>query len=792
MDLFTRHTQNNFDWWAVLALTLTVFLLPFFFIPSQMFPVQFTKTLVLFIGVLLAFVAFVLGRLKDGTLTIPRSYLLLSVWLLPLAYGLSALVSGGGFSLSFTGRQFEVDTFSYVIVAALLTTLVSILFKEKEHILRAYAAILASFAIVALFQVARLFIGPEFLSFGIFTDGTGNLVGKWYDLAIFAGFVAVLSLTTLESLALRGVAKWALYLLMLISLFLLAIINFSPVWYVIAVFSLGFFMASLLRGLMRSHHGTEGVHMTARGMKQVSPSALAVLVISVLFIFAGAGISQSLSTSFGISHLEARPSWQSTMEIAQATLSTNPLFGSGPNTFVGQWLQFKQDSINLTPFWNLDFIAGIGLVPTSFITTGLVGGFAWLLFLGLFVFVGVRSVMRIVGEDPLAYFATLSSFIGAAYFWILTVVYVPNVVVLSLAFLLTGLLIASLRHYPATMEATELHFARDPRVGFVTVFVFTLMLLGAFGSLYVVGVRYVSASYFQRALIAGNIEGSLSNAKVLIQNALALSNMDQFHVFAASVNLAEMQKIVGATEGEPEALRAQFQTELAEAVQHAQAATAISPVNYQNWTMLGNVYRSVVPLKLEGAYDNAKAAYERARTLAPKDPSVPFLLSQLEIANSNPTAARAYLDEALKLKPNYLDAIFLAAQLELNAGDVAKAITSVEAAALFEPNNPVIFYQLGLLYFGNNEIDKSIPAFERAVSLSPTYSNARYFLGLGYSRTNQTEKAIAQFEEVQRLNPDNTEVAGIIDNLRSGVNPLPNVEENPVKTGDGQPVEEDV
>jgi hypothetical protein len=35
MDLLTRHTHNKFDWWAVIVLTITVFLLPFFVFPTR-------------------------------------------------------------------------------------------------------------------------------------------------------------------------------------------------------------------------------------------------------------------------------------------------------------------------------------------------------------------------------------------------------------------------------------------------------------------------------------------------------------------------------------------------------------------------------------------------------------------------------------------------------------------------------------------------------------------------------------------------------------------------------------
>lgn len=791
MDLLTRHTQNKFDWWAVIVLTLTVFLLPFFVFPTQALPVQFTKTFIVFLGVLVAAILYMLARLKDGTLMIPRSYVLLAVWFLPLAYGLSALLSGSSFSLSFTGRQFEVDTFAYIVIAALGTTLVALLFKEKEHILRAYAAFVIAFAILSLYQGIRLLAGADTLSFGIFTDGTGNLVGKWNDYGIFLGFIAVLSLVTLESLSLRAMPKIALYALLAISLFFLAVVNFSPIWYMLGIIALGFFMASVMRSMTHTEHGYGEAQMTPRGMKHVSVVALVVLALSILFIFAGARINQNLTEYYGISYLEARPSWQSTISIGKSTLAENVLFGSGPNTFVEQWLKYKELAINATPFWNIDFIAGIGLIPTSFVTTGLIGGLAWVMFLLVFFVVGVRSMLRVAGDDPLAYYATLAAFLSASYFWVMSIVYVPNVVILTFAFFATGLFVAALRHYPSALPDMHILFARDSRMGFVTVFAFTLFLLGAFGSLYGVGVRYLSAASFQEALIEGNINGSIANAKVITQQAIDLANIDQYHVYAASLRLNEMQRLV-TSEGEAEQLRQEFQANLAEAVAHARAATEANPSNYQNWLMLGNVYRAVVPLKLEGAAANAKSAYEMAKTLAPRDPSIPFTIAQLAALSEDVPGTKQYIEEALALKPNYLDAIFLKAQIALNEGEVKAAITSVESAAIFEPTNPVIFYQLGLLYYGDNQIEKAIPAFMRAVEINGTYSNARYFLGLALYQLKDTAASLAQFKEVEKLNPDNMDVKTIIRNLESGLPPLPQSTPNPVTSSPSQPVEEEV
>lgn len=791
MDLLTMFRERNaFLSASLIVLVLTVFLLPVIFLPSLSAPFQLTKTLVFMGGVLLSLVLAILGWLKEGSLSFPKSLLLGVVWLLPIAYLLSALLSGGDPAQSLVGTQFGTDTFAFIVVAALLTTLTAILFKERAHTLVIPWVMMISFALIALYGLVRLWGGPSVLSFGIFTEATANLVGKWNDFGIFSGLIALLSLAWLEILRPRGIFQIFVYIVLLLALFFSALVNFIPAWLLIGIVSLGFFMASVFRGLMSSH-AHDGVHMTERGMRQVSALSLVVLLVSVVVLFSAMFYGNSLAQSFGITFFEARPSWQTTMEIGRATFSENFLFGSGPNTFTGQWLKYKTLDINTTPFWNVDFISGIGVIPTAFVTTGLVGILAWLLLLLVFVYTGVRVLLRIVSEDPVAYFGVLSSFIAAAYLWALSIVYVPNVVVLGFAFLFTGLFIGSLRHFPSVLDDTNLVFARNPRVGFAAVFLSTLVLLMSFGGLYLVGQQYTSWYLFQRAAVAANRDNDVAAAEGYLGRAIQMSPVAQYYAARANINLGKMQQIAGAETGDPDTLRQEFQVALASAVQDAQEATKRGPTNYQNWLVLGNVYRAVVPLKIEGAYENAKAAYDQAAILSPRDPFISFTLAQLEVAKGDLTAAKTNVEKALTLKENYLDAIFLSAQISINRGETNEAIRSVEAAVVFEPENPVILYQLGILYYGSNQVEKSIPVLERAVALSTTYANARYFLGLAYYRMGNTDGAVEQFEEVQKTNPDNEEVGIILQNLRNNV-PLEQLNQNPVRSRSEQPVEEKV
>ncbi|MFV0972323.1 tetratricopeptide repeat protein, partial [Klebsiella pneumoniae] len=100
----------------------------------------------------------------------------------------------------------------------------------------------------------------------------------------------------------------------------------------------------------------------------------------------------------------------------------------------------------------------------------------------------------------------------------------------------------------------------------------------------------------------------------------------------------------------------------------------------------GNVYQSVVSLKIEGSYDAAKAAYDRAIALNPTNPTLPFALAQLEIAQGNAVAAEEALISAIGLKRDYTEAILMLSQLQVQQGKAREALEAAEAAAYFAPN----------------------------------------------------------------------------------------------------------
>lgn len=747
-------------------------------IPSATIPFIYTKVTVLALGALLALAFFVLARLTRGNIIVPPLPLLGALWLVPAAYLLSSLFSGAGMGASFFGTELETDTFGFVTLLALLGTLAALSFRRVgsyRSFFRAGAVIAGA---VALIQVLVIIVGrvaPTLIA------PTTNLVGSFLDLGMLLGLGVITSLLALRLLTLSARTRTFLLVGGAVALFLLALVNSVLVWTLLALVSLGLFIEAIMRSRTASADQTDldGVALLLSedtdepsGNSRSLAAPLATLAVALFFIIGGGSIGNSLATALNVSVVDVRPSWQSTFDVGSHTYASSPLFGSGPGTFSEQWVKFRDRSLNDTLFWNVDFASGIGSIPTSFVTTGLVGALAWVAFIALFLFFGLRALFVRMPEDPFLRFVSAASFTGTLYVLLLALFSVPGPMVLVAGFLFIGVFISSLR-YAKNARELGIIFARSPRVGFAIVFALTLLLLASILAAYVVIERYLSSVAYAESSNA-LVQGDLVRAADAANRSILFAPSDRAYQLIAGVGIARMNQIAADTTLSQADAQSQFQNALSGSIEAALAATRLGPNDYQNWAMLGNVYQTVVPLNIEGAYENAKTAYDQAIALNPTSPALPFVVAQLEIANRNPEAASASLLQAISLKRDYTQAIFLLSQLEVEQGRAREALEAAEAAAYFAPNDSVVLFQVGILRSANGNNQGAIEALARSVELNPEYANARFFLGVMYAIAGQYPQAAAELEQVAALSPENAQaVAADLEAVRAGRNPFP-------------------
>lgn len=768
--------RQSFDKLALIALTATLSLgiLVVTFSPTLSF--IGTKTFILMLGALIALALFIIARLTRGNVVLPPSFLLGAVWFVPAAYALSTLFSGANPGLALTGTEFEPQTLGFMILLSFTATLFALVLRKETDYSFFFISISRVLGVALVLQVLLILVAgmaPQLVS------PLSNLVGSFSDMGMLVGLGVAGGLMALRFLGLSKKTKFLVSAGVVLGFAVLAIVNSGLIWILMCAISLGLLVEALMpRKSSVQDPDLEGVSSVLAVPEEEVTERRAIglpivsLIVSLFFLIGGGTIGNALSAAFGASFIDVRPSWEATFNIGSHTLASSPLFGSGPGTFGEQWLLHRDRALNDTIFWNVDFVSGIGFVPTSMVTTGVVGIIAWLAFIGAFLFAGARALLLRLPQARLTRFTAIFSFLGTAYVLALAILTTPGPVVLVTGFALLGVFISSMRFGKDRVELGII-FSRNPRLGFVIVFSLTLLLIGAVYTAYAITVRYISNMAYGSA-VSALANADLNGAESAISQSVSFAPSDRAFRLAAAIAVARMNEIANSQTLAPSDAQTQFQASLTSALQAAAAATEVAPRNYQNWLALGGVYQSVIPLQIDGAGAQALVAFGRAGELAPTNPTIPFTLAQLSIlANDLPTA-ETKLTEAITLKRDYTQAVLLFSQLQVQLGKAKEALQLVESAIYFAPNDTAALFQAGLLRLGTNDRPGAIQALARAVELNPSYANARFFLAAAYAMSGNTEKAITELEAVGALSEENaTAVSQDLEALKKGENPFP-------------------
>ncbi len=762
---FNSSLKLKLDNAMYLILLLVTFLTPIFFIPFGFISAQFGTSLLFAFGVIVSILLYIIGALYSGSISFPISskYILGSTVLVPVVYVLAGIANG--FSrMSFFGYTFDINTVGFILLGFAYLFLVSVTFNDRKKIFYSYFAFVISSVIIAAFLLIRIIFGADTLSFGIFNSITATTIGSWNNVGIFFGICTILSLLTYQMVSVSKLVKVILTISIVASLFFLSLVNFGTIWIILAISS---FLIILY--VVFSSYGDFSLSVLKKFLKIPLYPAI-VLVISLAFVFVGDSLGGYMSTKLNISNVEIRPSLSATLDIARNTISDKPLFGSGPNTFINQWLTWKPDDIVSTIFWNLDFSNGIGLIPTFAVTTGLIGVLSWLLFIGYYLYIGFKSIFTKT-EDEFTKYLITSSFFVSLYLWIMSFSYIPSTVVFIFTLFFTGLFFASV--YVSGMIRVETKsFNLNAKVGFLTSLVMTALFIGNIALGYGLLQNSRSLWYFQKSSHALNTEKKADDSEIYMLKAISLVPYDIYYRALSEIELVKLSIVAGQDpkQVKTEDIQKKFGDVLSNAIKAGLYAKDADSANYLNWISLGRVYESVSSpnLKIKGAYDGAITAYTEAFRRNPKNPAILVTLSRLAATQGDLEKAKDYSLQAIQLKNNYLDAYFTLSQIEVANNNIKGAIDAVTASSIIDPTNPAIFFQLGLLKYNLQDWAGAITDLEKATSMTPDYANAKYFLGLSYEATKQHDKALEQFERLKVTNPDSQEVDSILKNLREG------------------------
>ena len=768
-----ENTQNSLSNVLVkklsLVLSVLVFLLPVFFIPVEWVSLYVAKITLLATGLVAIFAIFLSLVLSTGIIEIPKVKYLIPIGFFALVSLLSSVFSGS-INASIVGSIFNLGTSGSMLILVFSLFMTLVVVRNLKVVNKVITAFVYSSVALAIYTLLGT-LGASILPTSIASKLPLFLSGGPIDTAVLFGAVIIFSLCALNMSEMSKRMRVVIYLLMAYAMLFIGAINFMPVIVILGIVSLVLFVYILSWSVgSPTSQITEGEDNATPKVidRKISFPALIVLVISVVFLLGGAGIGSFLSGMMNVQSNEVRPNFETTMDLTLTSWQKNFALGIGPNRFAEFWAINKPIEINQTQFWNTNFSVGSGFIPTIAITTGLLGLLSLIVFVGMYLLSGVKAIFAQANSGHSRYLATVT-FLMSLYLWIMFFLYNPNITILSLAFIFTGLSTATLVPQ-GIVGLWRINIFSNPKTNFLSILSIMVLLILLIAGGYTVWERAIATVNFEKGVVEYQKTGNIQLIKESTAKSINVVSNDVYWRGLTEIYLIELGQVLGSITDQnqiSDTVRAEAQTLIANSIESAKRAVQMDDKSFQNWFALGRVYEILASNGIEGTLENARNTYAEAALYSPLNPSVPLALARLDALAGNADGARANIAKALELKNNYTDAYFTLAQLEVSANNISGAIKSVEAATIIDPTNSGLYFQLGLLKYNQKDFTGAASSFERATVLVPDYANAKYFLGLSYYQTGKEEEAIKQFEELNTANPDNQEISVILDRMKN-------------------------
>ncbi|MEZ4526400.1 MAG: YcaO-like family protein [Desulfobacterales bacterium] len=136
---------------------------------------------------------------------------------------------------------------------------------------------------------------------------------------------------------------------------------------------------------------------------------------------------------------------------------------------------------------------------------------------------------------------------------------------------------------------------------------------------------------------------------------------------------------------------------------------------------------------------------------------VRFFLGISHLAEGEPEAALARLEQALELDPNPQDIPGIYSYMGVclkEMEEYGRALEVLTKGEKFDPDRTDIHNLKGFCYFKRKEHEKAIDSFQKVLRLNPSSAIDHANIGVNYREMGEREKAIAWFETALAMDPE--------------------------------------
>ena len=700
----------------------------------------FVKNLLvpIFAGILLIIIA--VQSLKNGYFSLPDKKTSWALFAFLLVMLVSSLFASAPRNALF-GTLGEAPSFALLFSLVVIFYVSSVAIKKFSHILGILLVMSGVYVITFIHIILRIIFGPAFMSFGFFNTLTSSLVGSWTDFALFSLLMVVLAVVCLEMGKFVKAAKWITFTVGGFALIGLFLSNISWVWVlagaILIVISIYIFSLAYWNSEKSSYE---------KGRPAPWYSLVTFIVILVGFLFGGV-ITSPLAKVRPMSYSEIYPNITATTNAGIVSIKENPITGAGLNGFAHLWNKVKPVALSGTDSGAVEFSTGYSFVSTVLATTGILGIIVCLMLLLLLIGQYIK-LFKNGFEDSSERFTGMLIIVGSLLLSFITVIDYPGISLLVLWMIFLGGL-WSINH--SDEETRRIHFVHDPRTSFFGILsILVLIFIG--GAFIYITVRQTASVFAYSSGLRSFSVNDRSTGIDQLSRANQLWATDFYNRTLANQVLLQVQNITPDQNTSKDVLSREIQRVLSVAMSYADISTKLDPKNYQNWVASGNVYKFFTELKVDGAGDRAREAYNKAKVLSPNDRTLDLLFANLSVSEGNTDAGKTLVQQSIAQYPT-VDAYLWLYQQDIQSKNYGDAETQLINSLKIDPNNPGLLTELATLYFVQGKYNDAVSLFERSLSINRNQPITFAYLGVSYEALGKTDQATQIFDFLKKQIP---------------------------------------
>lgn len=366
------------------------------------------------------------------------------------------------------------------------------------------------------------------------------------------------------------------------------------------------------------------------------------------------------------------------------------LIGQGPEGYANIFARYKPAWMNSDQYWQFNFNSAMGMPLTAIVQLGFIGMIAWLV-LALRFFAKLKNYQE-VKNSPITWMLMAS--------FIMQLVLPPNYVLIGLQGALLAFWIANFKDQFSVLKLKTLSASfNDSRNAsanissekkgvekLTSLFTNGTIIIGLLILFFMTGRAYAGFNQLYQANLALIEDDGVAvyehQRQAVIRNPFLDLNRRSYALTNLQIAIALSNK-TDPTEQEQE----QISLLIEQAVREAQAATAIDPLDTQNWIALAQIYQELIG-SVEEAEQWAVNAYVEAIQTNPNEPMLRIQLGTILLGQEQVQQAANLFAQAAELKPNLASAYYYLGQAQLMGQNPVEAKRSwQQALALIDANS---------------------------------------------------------------------------------------------------------